>query len=184
VGDPSSYLTPPPVGVPTSFNSGNIQPGTYNGISFSGNGTYTFPAGTYVMDGGNFTCSGTPTIKGSNVMFYFTNGATFSCTGNVNIQLSAPNSGPYTGILFYQDPADTNGPSLGGNVSSFYQGALYFPSSMVTWFGNGSLNTGAKYTIVVAAAVALSGHPTVAINSNYSSLPGGVNIIKNATLVE
>jgi len=183
-GDPLAYLTPPPVGTPVSFNPSNIQPGTYNGISLSGNGTYTFPAGTYVLDGGSFTCSGTPTIRGTNVMFYFTNGATFDCTGNVNAQLSAANSGPYTGILFYQDPKDTNGPSLGGDSSSFYQGALYFPTSMITWFGNGSLNTGANYTLVVAAAVALSGHPTVTINSNYSSLPGGVNIIKNATLVE
>jgi hypothetical protein len=118
------------------------------------------------------------------VTFYFTNGATINMTGTPSVQLSAPNSGTYAGILFYQDPTDAAGPSLGGDSSSFYQGALYFPSVQLTFFGNGSFNGGAAYTIVDAAAIALSGHPTVTLNSNYSGLPGGVSVIKNAVVSE
>jgi hypothetical protein len=177
--DPLSYLTPPPVGNPTTFNPSNIIPGTYSSISFSGNGTYNFPSGTYVVDGpGGFSCSGTPTITGTDVTFYFTNGATFNCVGNVTVQLSAPTSGTYAGILFYQDPNDTNGPSVGGNSSTNYNGALYFPRSQVTFFGN---NSSLDVAIVVTQSIALSGTPTVNLQGS-TGLPPGV--IENAVLVE
>ena len=113
-------------------------------------------------------------------MFYFTNGATFNCTGNDTIQFTAPSSGPYAGILMYQDPADTVGPSLGGNTGSFYKGVLYFPKSELTFFGN---STGTDVGIVVADAFALSGHPTVNLKGS-AGLPPGVSIITNAILVE
>ena len=178
--DPLSSLTPPAVGTPKVFNSGNITPGTYSGISLTGNGTYTFPAGTYVVDGSDFSCSGTPTIKGTGVTFYFTNNATFNCTGNVSVQLTAPSSGTDAGVLFYQDPNDTKGPSIGGDNSSFFDGALYFPKAQVTFFGNSSSY---NVAIVVADALALSGNPTVNLQGA-AGLPAGVNLISNALLVE
>jgi hypothetical protein len=185
-GDPlAGLISPPAVGAPVAFNPASIVPGsTYNGISIPANSTVTFPAGTYVVSGGNFSIGANSTVLGTGVTFYFTNGSTITATGTPNIQLSAPNSGTYAGVLFYQNPSDTNGPSLGGNSASFFQGALYFPSAQLTFFGNGSFGSGAQYTIVIAAALAFSGHPDVTLNSNFSGLPGGVSIIKNAILVE
>jgi hypothetical protein len=113
-------------------------------------------------------------------MFYFTNGATFNCQGNDNITLSAPTSGTYAGILFYQDPADTNGPSLDGNTGSFYTGVLYFPSSQVTFFGN---STGTSVGIVIADSFALSGHPTVNMQGLAGITPPAL-LVKSAVLVE
>src|SRR5208282_2284252 len=88
-GDPLSYLTPPGVGAPTAFNcnGGNAFPGTYGGITIAGNNTCNFSPGIYILSGGNFTCQGpgTPTITGTGVMFYFTNGATWNCAGDDNI---------------------------------------------------------------------------------------------------
>jgi len=183
--DPLSYLSPPPVGAPVNFNSGNIIPGTYNGISLSGNGTYTFPSGIYVLDGGSFTCNGTPTIQGTGVMFYFTNGATWNCSGNDTVNLSAPTSGPYEGILLYQNPACNTSscdPTIGGNVGSSFQGALYFPKSQVVFFGNAGTSFGVA--LVVAGSVALSGNPLVNLTGT-AGLPPGVNLpIYNSTLVE
>lgn len=178
--DPLSSLTPPTVGTPQAFNPGNITPGTYSGISLTGNGTYVFPAGTYVVDGSDFSCSGTPTIQGTGVTFYFTNNATFSCNGNVTVQLTAPSSGSYAGVLFYQDPNDTKGASIGGDNSSFFDGALYFPKAGVTFYGN---NKSYDVAIVVADAFALSGNPTVTLQGS-AGLPAGVNLISNAVLVE
>lgn len=183
--DPFTLLTPPAVGTPGAFNSANIVPGTYSSISFSGNGTYTFPSGIYVLDGGSFTCNGTPTIQGTGVMFYFTNGATYNCAGNDTVNFSAPTSGPYAGILFYQDPAcntSSCGPTIGGNVGSSFQGALYFPKSQVTFYGN----AGTSFTValVVAGSVALSGNPNVTL-TGLGGLPPGVNLpIYNSILVE
>src|SRR5260370_2725082 len=110
-------LTPPcspcTGGTALSLNGGgNVSPGTYTSISLQGNGTVNFAAGIYVINGtaaqGGFSCSGTPTITGTGVMFYFTNGATINCQGNDTTNLTAPSSGPYQGVLFYQDPQDCN----------------------------------------------------------------------------
>jgi hypothetical protein len=50
------------------------------------------------------------------------------------------------------------------------------------FFGN-STGTGISVGIVVADAIALSGHPTVTLLGT-GGLPPGVNLIKNAVLVE
>ncbi len=190
-GDPlSGLLTPPIVGPPGAFNPANPIPGTYNLIALTDGSTTNFNPGVYVLTGpgGGLSITGNAIVTGTGVTFYFTNGATISVAGDVSgtptIQLSAPNSAPYTGILFYQDPSDIVGPTLGGNSASFYQGALYFPSALLTI--NGSINTVTlpPYTILIANSLALVGAPVVALNSNYSGLPNGVSIIQNAGLVE
>ena len=185
--DPLQYLTPPcsPCSGGAALNaSGTVNPGTYTSISV-GPGNVIFSPGVYVIDGsGGLSIGANATVTGNGVTFYFTNGGTFTSVGTPSIQLSAPNSGSYTGILFYQDPNDTTGPSLGGDSSSFYQGALYFPAADLTFFGNGAFNGNAAYTIIDAGAVALSGHPNLTVNATYSGLPGGVSIIKNAVLSE
>jgi len=168
--DPLSYLKPPPVGTPVPWSGTPVPGTTYSAIDITSTGTVNFPAGTYVMDGGNFTCHGTPTITGIGVTFYFTNGATFNCSGDDTVQLTAPSSGPYAGILFYQDPNDSAGPSVGGNTGTFYNGILYFPKAQITFFGN---NTSIATGIVVADAVSLSGHPTVTLGGA-ASVPGGL----------
>jgi hypothetical protein len=123
------------------------------------------------------SANGTPN---AGVTFYFTNGATVSMTGTPDVYLTAPNSGQYAGILFYQDPNDTNGPSIGGDASSFFDGVLYFPTAEVTFYGNSSIG---DVAVVIADALALSGHPTVNLQG-LAGLPKGVNILTNAVLVE
>jgi hypothetical protein len=185
--DPLQYLTPPcsPCSGGGALNaSGTVSPGTYTSISV-GPGNVVFSPGVYIIDGsGGLSIGANATVTGTGVTFYFTNGATFNSVGTPSIKLSAPNSGAYPGILFYQDPTDIIGPSLGGDSSSFYQGALYFPGAQLTFFGNGSFNGNAAYTIIDAAAIGLSGHPTVNVNADFSVLPGGLSIIKNVVLSE
>jgi Flp pilus assembly protein TadG len=186
-GNPMLSLAFPTVGTPTTFNASNIptncNPCTYSGIHLSGSGTVVFPPGTYVLDGGDFTCTGTPGISGTGVTFYFYN-ATFTCKGNDAINLSAPSSGPNAGTLFYQDscpPASTcTGPSLGGNTGSNFLGVLYFPSSTVTFFGN---STGTNVGIVVADGFDAQGNPTINLEGA-AGLGSGVTVIENAVLVE
>jgi hypothetical protein len=196
--DPLAGITPPcnPCtggGTINSNNGGTFNPGTYQSISFAGNGTVILNPGIYIVDGsgasGGFSCSGTPTIQGTGVMFYFTNGATINCQGNDTIELTAPSPtncpscpSEYDGILMYQDPNDTNttGPELGGNTGSFYNGALYFPSDQLTFSGN---STGTDVAIVVVGSLQLSGHPTINLEGA-GGLPPGVNIVSVATLVE
>jgi hypothetical protein len=176
--NPLASLPAPPVQSP---NYGNVptkgttvlNPGTYTSLDFGKNSTTTLNPGIYYINGsGGLTFEGKATITGNGVMFYLTNGATINAVGGGNapdINISAPTSGPYQGMLFYQDPADTNPPSLGGDNNSTFNGILYFPSVQLTFFGN---NVTYATGIVVADAIALSGNPTVNLQGA-AGLPGG-----------
>jgi Putative Flp pilus-assembly TadE/G-like len=187
--DPLSYLTPPALQTPsygnvTTSGTQTLQPGTYSSITIGKNSTVTMNPGIYYVNGsGGMTFNGAGTVVGNGVTIYFTNGATINATGGGNkldIQLSPPTSGPYAGVLFYQDPNDTAAPSLGGDNNSYFSGILYFPKVQLTFFGNNvSYSTG----IVVADAIALSGNPTVNLQGT-AGLPPGVTIVSSATLVE
>jgi Putative Flp pilus-assembly TadE/G-like len=204
VTDPLAKLTPPcspctggtaisidgngnfsGTGVTYANNTYTISPGTYTAIGISGTGggnTVVFSPGLYIIDGSaGITIPGNATITGDGVTFYFTNSGTINETGNPTMHLTAPDStGQYPGILFYQDPADTTGPTLGGNTGSFYDGVLYFPKAQITFFGN---NNSVSVAMVVADALAFSGNPTVTFTGS-AGLPPGVSVITNATLVE
>jgi|SRR5579863_792201 len=192
-------------------SSQTVSPGTYSSISITG-GTVDFLPGTYIITG-NFTVNGNGTVCSSvntdcsgmtpapnapcgsasapppssanaGVTFYITNGGSVTINGTSTVQLTAPNTGPYAGVLFYQDPNDTSLAKLNGTNTSFYQGALYFPSAELDFGGTNFSNGGAAYTLVVSNDLKFNGTSTVCLNSNYSSLPGGTSIIENAVLVE
>jgi hypothetical protein len=183
MGDPLATLTPPAVGTPIAFRSDNIIPGsTYNSISIN-NGTVNFPAGTYVVNG-NMSIRGNSTVTGTGVTFYITNGGSVTIHGTTHVQFSAPTSGSYEGILFYQDPNDTSTATINGTSSSFFQGALYFPKASLDFGGNGTtFNSDAAYTVIVSAALAVSGNATISINSDFSGLTDG-SPIRSTVLVE
>jgi hypothetical protein len=160
--DPLAYLNnlAPPQGTP------------FNGTLI--NGPFNFPAGTYVITG-NLAFGPNAVITGNGVTFYLTNGATVTTTGNPTVQLTAPSFGTYQGILFYQDPSDTNTSSLGGNASSYYNGALYFPNNQLTLSGSFSAAIVVANTVVETGNISLQGQ---------AGLPTGVVLIKNSVLVE
>ena len=195
VTDPLSFLQPPTVATPVAWNGTPVPGTTYGSISINGGATVNFPAGTYIVDG-SFTINSGATVcnqvaagcsangaLNAGVTFYITNGGTVKTNGNANIYLSAPNSGPYAGVLFFQDRNDTSKALMDGTANSFYQGALYFPGAELD-FGGNLTNTTAAYTVIVAQDLKLNGGPVVTLQSNYSSLPGQVSIIENAVLVE
>ena len=82
----------------------------------------------------------------------------------------------------FQDRNELNGPvsSFSGGASLSLTGALYFPSTSVTY--SGGTNAAGTYTIIVAQTATFSGGS--AMNSDYSSLPGGSPIKGSAVLSE
>jgi hypothetical protein len=90
----------------------------------------------------------------------------------------APTTGPYAGILFYQDAGNTNAATITATGGSTLQGALYFPQAALNLNNTGA---GAAYTIAVAQSLTLGGGTN--FPADYSSLPGG-SPIKDAVLVE
>ena len=196
--DPLANIQEPTVGscAHTNFslngNSGSssspyqLYAGTYcGGISVHGNAVLHFNAGTYVLAGGGMGISANTTMTGTGVTFYDTTGTGgyggITLNGNTTANLSAPTSGPLTGILFFQDrsvPSTGAGSTITGNASSTFDGALYFATTAVSFGGNSSIN---GYSIVAADKLTLSGNSSV--GSNYSSLTGG-SPIKGTVLAE
>jgi len=168
-----------------------LEPGTYQSITIGKNSTVTLDPGIYYINGQigksgtglNFQGGGT--VTGNGVMFYFTNQSTVSGVGGANqpdvnlTPMTPAQNATYAGITFYQDPNDTATPSLGGDNNSNFNGILYFPKVQLTFFGN---NVSYATGLVVADAVALSGHPTVTFGS--STGLGGIGVLTHPILVE
>ena len=188
-------------GAGVSYSNGvyTVSPGVYTSFKITGTGgsnNIVFSPGLYIFDGNtgigtnNLTIPGNSTITGNGVTFYFTNDATIDVTGTPTINLTAPGpEGTYPGILMWQDKNDTNvgpapnGPTLGGNNGSQFNGILYFPSDQLTFYGN---NVSYSVGVVISNSLALSGNPDVTFNGA-ASVPGGLPpgfTVGNAHLVE
>jgi len=162
-----------------------LHPNVYcNGLHFT-TGAYTLSAGTYVLLGGGLSIASTAQVTGNGVIFYATSDASHPY-GGVNIggssstNLSAPTTGTYAGILFFQDRSVP----LGSAVSTFdessgasFTGALYFPTTKVQFKG---IPGQASFNPIDSWQIEFQGAAT--IKDNF--LAGGGSPIPGAVLVE
>jgi hypothetical protein len=195
--DPLSYLQPPTVGACDQtgpLTPGNqkgvndVLPGTYcGGININGNNPVLFHPGVYIVMNGIHVTASKPNFSGTGVMFYMTQSLPTYPYGPVLMggsntsNLSAPTSGPYAGILFFQDrsiPVGSTGSKITGAAGSTFDGTIYFSTTSVEYAG---LSSSGGYTIIVADTVKIDGGSTV--TDNYSSLSGG-SPIKSTALYE
>lgn len=98
---------------------------------------------TITVYGGNIDFKGD--VNGSGVTFIMTgaNGAAGDLIINsqANLTLSAPSDGTYKGVLFYRDRRASNIEiKINGGATSRLTGALYFPSSDITFAGHADMN--------------------------------------------
>jgi len=113
-------------------------------------GTTTLAPGTYYIDGGTFSMGAQGSLIGDGVTIILTSStptvstsfATFSMQGGAIINLKAPSTGTYAGVIMYEDPrAPYGSDKINGNSSSLLQGGLYFPSRSLTFNGNTGMTT-------------------------------------------
>ncbi|HEY0111559.1 MAG TPA: pilus assembly protein TadG-related protein [Allosphingosinicella sp.] len=98
---------------------------------------------TIIINGGDVDIQGD--INGAHVAIVMS--GTDGDAGGVKINsqaklnLTAPDSGSYKGILFYRDRrADNAAITINGGAESILQGALYFPTSDITLSGHADMN--------------------------------------------
>jgi len=165
--DPMGELPVPATAVPagtatTVAGVTTYTPGYYKkkDLKITG-GEHVFSSGTYILEAG-MDISGNSTVTGSEVFFYNINASgkgEININSNQTVQLSAPTTGTYKGVLFFNNrdsPKKNPGHKLGrGTVDSFFSGALYFPSQHLDWAGNpaGSLT----WSLVIADTINVSG---------------------------
>lgn len=150
-----------------------LLPGRYcNGLRLTNASNLTFAPGVYIIDSGEFQSTLNSTATGIGVTFILTETAASSgsdyaslqFTGNTAMNLTAPDSGPYSGILFYQDRdapsfqgANLIEDSVGGNTALNFSGAMYFPSQELKFDGHAVLQSGASCLQVIGRKVTFLG---------------------------
>ncbi len=152
LGLPISIL-PAPVG-----GAVTLVPGIYTvPISYAGNVKATLTTGTYILEAG-MNGSGnmdfTNTVGGvfifNTLTGYPSPGPGATCGGvqiSGNAQgtsLSPLATGPYQGLLFYQDPACTQSFTISGNGSLSVSGTIYLPTAQFVLNGNNATLTGSQ----------------------------------------
>jgi Flp pilus assembly protein TadG len=160
----------------------NIGPGPvcFNGADIKG--TLNIAAGTEVyINGGELSFGAQAQVTGTNVVFILTSSnatsdpasiATLNMNGGADLDITAPETGPYDGIAFYEDRRAPIGREIryNGNSGSNINGAMYFPRSYFEYLGTAQTN--ATCLQLVARRLAFSGNGTV---RNSCSTNGGQN---------
>lgn len=111
-------------------------------------GDVTLGSATYVINGGDVGANATGKLRCSGCTIILTNSdssptATIGdvdLNGGAEINMSAPTSGTYNGILFYQDRRAGSGTNIiNGNSDSTLTGAFYFPRQELQINGSSGL---------------------------------------------
>lgn len=163
VADPFASI-PEPVGSGScqDANATTLQPGRYcNGLSLRG--TVHLAPGVYVIERGTFRTNANAQITGTGVTIYLADGVDTHFNGNAEIDLRAPTSGTYSGILFF-GARESEGVehSFNGTADSALTGALYFPSDDVEYAGNFTGDNGC--TQVIGQTISWIGNATVEVD--------------------
>ena len=170
--DPYAGLSPPTVSSPCTHISSlasltNVPSGTYCGGSEFQNTAITFATGAViVITGGLDLHSGSTSMTGTCVTLYVTSNGSSSQASKLNatttMNITAPaqgigcpgnNPGPYAGIAAWF--SGTSAVTWNGANGTAFQGAIYAPSTDVTYSGNAV--SASTCTRLIAASVSLGG---------------------------
>lgn len=183
-----SYTLMPCLAVPSIPNHGSVvlPLGRYCSNINVGSGTLNLLPGIYYLDratlssnNGTINC---PTcvagVSGVTIILTSSTGSnwsTVSFSGNSTIDLTAPNTGPTAGIVFFQDrnTPSTVTANLGGGAGQKFTGALYFPSVGLNYGGNASTQYCAQ---LIAKTVTFQG------NSSFQSDCAGLGTLSMSTI--
>ena len=188
VEDPYADLAQPVVSGPclkTNYVAGSsdpdLQPGRYcGGILNSGSGTVWLTAGTYYIDGGNVSNSGSGSIlcrdctpgSGKGVTLVFTSSVSSSLigglfsngSGRIILPAPGPEAGePYTGVVVYQDRRASAalqmwGSYLNGSGGDLLSGVVYLPTRSAHLNGSGMVGgDGMACLSIIAQKIELIG---------------------------
>jgi len=122
-------------------NTITLNPGVYiGGISLAGKVNVVLNPGIYYMQGGGFSSTSSGTLSGDGVLIYNAPQSTsdkISIQGQGTVNLTAPTTGPYQGMLFWQDRTSTVPMEIAGNGASSMIGLFYAASANLKVTGNG-----------------------------------------------
>lgn len=123
-------------------------------------GIITFDPGMYIFDGVNVKINSQAILDGDGVTLFLTGGSTLTIDGGATIDFTAPSDDldPYQGVVIFADPADSNNTHvLNGGSNTSFTGALYFPTSDVSYKGSNVADPNAC-TLLIADEIEFTGN--------------------------
>ena len=109
-------------------------------------------------------------VTGTGVTFVLTSStgktnsfATVTINGNASVNVTAPTSGAFSGVVMFADPnpKNTGTLKLNGNANTYFGGAIVAPSQAVQFAGTGVSGNGQNCTQIVADTVTFIGNSTI-----------------------
>lgn len=165
LGPPPSSGSIAPTGMSRAYCGQNLSvSGNNTTLSFSP-GTYIFKDASINFQSGTVQCAGCTGDSGVTIILTGSSPSsigTVTINANSKVTLSAPkvnlDDSDFDGVLFFRDSRaiENSEVQLNGNASTSLRGALYFPSSLVRFNGNATLNP-SDCTVIIGRTVDVSG---------------------------
>jgi len=140
-----------------------LSPGNWSG-TFPPSGVIYLESGTYCVNG-NFRLNAGDILIGHDVVISMESGEV-RWNGGATIQLDAPESGPFRGLLLYMPMENSSGITINGNSESTFAGTILAPASPIDLNGTGSAD--GFHCQLVGYTVDLSGGTDMTIRYNDS----------------
>jgi Flp pilus assembly protein TadG len=139
------------------------NPGIYcNGLQIKNNANITFNPGVYVIKDADFLIDSNSRVTGAGVTFYLHGvGNKFHFTSNTILNLSAPTSGTYAGVLFFAARANTAQHLIDSNTAANVSGSMYFPNSTALFNSNTNIGSGSNCFRLIAKRATFDSNATL-----------------------
>ena len=123
--------------------STTIMPGVYcGGLEITSEADVFMAAGLYVITDDMFMVDSEAELTGNNVTIFMTGSdAVFEFDSEAQVNLTAPTTGTYAGILLFQDPAYGGMHSVDSEATLTSTGAIYLPSGKLEVDSEAQVNT-------------------------------------------
>ncbi len=158
-------------------NTAALSPGVYcGGITVTGSSTLTLNSGIYILLGGGLNISNSGILNAPHVMFYNTGNSTYPIApvlinGSSTVNQTAPTTGTYRGVAYFQDRTQTYSThnAIANSGTGNITGTYYFPTTAFDFTGSTAAST---YAAFVANTVAVTGSSTLQNDptGNYTGL--------------
>ncbi|MBQ2262934.1 MAG: pilus assembly protein [Loktanella sp.] len=189
VRDPYADLAEPDKSVPCEanvnvsvFNPTHAHPSGMPAMRICGGldikSKVVFNPGLYIIDGGDLTMNANGEVSNADVgveadgvTFFLTGTSKLKFNGNGRLNIEAPSTGPYAGMLFFGSRTQSGlEHEIRGNFGSTAQGALYAPTSAISFSGNSTATNGC--TQIIGLTVEFTGNSS--LRSSCSTVNGRI----------
>jgi Flp pilus assembly protein TadG len=167
-----------------------FNPGVYcEGLTIQ-QGTVTLKPGVHVFRDNELYVSAQGTLQsepGVTIILTGDSDTRFINQAGANIDITAPASGPFAGIVLAMDPAtvpSSQNTIIGGGYMKF-DGIVYFPTQSLKITGNGDIGADASQFAIMADTIDIEGNGTLfihisadAVNAGLPPLPQANEIVR------